>query len=50
MADGGSDVKGKKIAKEDDEGLPSLEKHLEGMTLQGERWRTWISQKYWRIW
>ena len=36
MADGGSDVKGKKIAKEDDDGLPSLEKHLEGMTLQGE--------------
>ena len=36
MADGGSDPKGKKIAKEDDEGLPGLEKHLEGMTLQGE--------------
>ena len=36
MADGGSDVKGKKIAKEDDEGIPGLERHLEGMTLQGE--------------
>ena len=36
MAKEGSEAKGKKIAKEDDEGIPSLERHLEGMTLQGE--------------